>query len=345
MSCLPDVGAVVIGRNEGKRLGDSLAALRGKVAHVVYADSSSTDGSRELAREQGAQVAHLETGPYTPSRGRQVGFEALIRERQQLKYVQFIDGDCILDPDWLGKAHAFLEAHPEAAAVFGRRREERCGQSLFSRVIDVDWDHPAGEAANFGGDALVRIEALEKAGGWSINTINAEDIDLSFRIRALGGKIVRLPDAMTLHDIRMTRFSEYWRRGVRSGYGFAEVGLRHRRGPGKMLLRRMVSGAVYALLLPLLAAAGAIWYWPLLAIVALLYLRLFWTLAARCRRRGGSLGTAIAYGAFNLACKWANAIGSARYFLDCLRGRKAPSDHLIIYRHQGSPDRQESCAP
>ena len=339
MSHLAEVGAVVIGRNEGKRLGDSLAALRGQVAHVVYVDSSSTDGSRELARERGAQVIHLETGPYTPSRGRQVGLEELARSYPQVKYVQFIDGDCILDAAWLEKAHTFLEAHADVAAVFGRRREERCRESLFSRVIDIDWEHPSGEATNFGGDSLARVEALRQAGGWSINTINAEDIDLSFRLRERGWRIVRLAEPMTLHDIRMTRFSEYWRRGVRSGYGFAEVGLRHRRGPGKLLLRRMVSGVVYAVLLPLLGIAGAIWLWPLLVAVALLYLRLLWTLARRCRSRGGSPGTAVAYAGFNLSCKWANLIGSARYFLDCLRRKKAPSDHLIVYRHQGEPGR------
>ena len=335
MNVSPSIGAVVIGRNEGQRLGQALESLRQCVSHLVYVDSNSSDGSRELAGEKGAHVVHLTSGPYTPSRGRQIGLEELTRLQPQIQFVQFVDGDCVLYPDWLDKAHTFLEQRSDAAAVFGRRREQRYGDSLFSRIIDVDWDHPAGEATNFGGDSLVRVEALRQAGGWSINTINAEDIDLSFRIRALGWKIFRLSEAMTLHDIRMTRFSEYWRRAVRSGYGFAEVGLRYRHGPGKLLLRRMLSGVLYAVFLPLLGLIGALYFWPLLALVALLYVRMLVILARRCRRRGGSLGTALAYSGFNLVCKWANLLGSSRYFLDCLRGRKAPSDHLIVYRHPG----------
>jgi hypothetical protein len=44
----PAVGFVAIGRNEGQRLRACLRAW--PVAPVVYVDSGSTDGSRELAR-------------------------------------------------------------------------------------------------------------------------------------------------------------------------------------------------------------------------------------------------------------------------------------------------------
>jgi hypothetical protein len=97
----------------------------------------------------------------------------------------------------------------------------------------------------------------------------------------------------------------------------------------------MVSGAVYAILLPILALIGALYFWPLMLVVALLYLRMLAVLGRQCLRKGSSLSTALAYSGFNLLCKWANLLGSARYFLDCLRRKKTPSDHLIVYRHQG----------
>ena len=46
MSLAPrDLGAVVIGRNEGARLERCLDSLQGTVACIVYADSGSEDGS------------------------------------------------------------------------------------------------------------------------------------------------------------------------------------------------------------------------------------------------------------------------------------------------------------
>lgn len=328
---LDRVGAVVIGRNEGERLKRSLSALCGKVREVVYADSNSTDGSREAARAIGAVVVHLKEGPFTPSRGRQSGFDALVEMRPDLDYVQFLDGDCVLDAAWLAKATAFLDSRPDVAAVFGRRREERLAATLYNRLIDLDWEHPPGEVVNFGGDVLVRAAAVRAAGGWSAATINAEDIDLSYRVRLHGGSIVRLADEMTLHDVRMTRFSEYWRRAVRAGYGYAEVGLRYARGPGRALLRRLASAFLYVVMLPLLLIAGLTGHSAFAAVAAFLYGRVVWVMARACRRKGATWRTALAYAFLNLACKAASLVGALRYFADRLSGRRVPRSELVTY--------------
>jgi cellulose synthase/poly-beta-1,6-N-acetylglucosamine synthase-like glycosyltransferase len=243
-SSSPRIGGVVIGRNEGARLGRALEAAVQAFDVTVYVDSNSSDDSRALAAEKGALVVHLSSGPFTPSRGRQTGLEKLARDYPDLDYVHFIDGDCILRPDWIGAAVSFLESHPAVGAVFGRRREEDLTK-FYNRLMDVDWNHPAGEVTNFGGDCLVRFQAILDAGGWSSNTINAEDIDVSLRMREKRWLIQRLGVEMALHDARMTHFGEYWRRSVRAGYGYLEVGLRFRHGPGRFLLRRAASSAFY----------------------------------------------------------------------------------------------------
>lgn len=327
------VGAVVIGRNEGERLVRSLQALSGRTCATVYADSNSSDGSRDAAQRMGAAVVHLAEGPCTPSRGREAGFRRLVEVHPAVEYVQFLDGDCILDARWLDKAIAVLDARPDVVAVFGRRREERCADSLYSRLIDLDWDHAPGEVANFGGDALVRVSAVQRAGGWSAHTINAEDIDLSYRMRRDGGRILRLSDPMTSHDVRMTRFSEYWRRAVRAGYGYAEVGLRHVRGPGRELLRRLASSALYVLVLPAMLLAAAFSASGLLAaVVGLLYLRVLGVMTAACLRKGAALPTALAYAALNLACKAASLVGALRYLADRASGNRVPRSELVVYR-------------
>ncbi len=326
------VAGVVIGKNEGERLLRGLAIATRSFALTVYADSNSTDGSREAAAARGATVLHFTEAPFTPSRGRQEGLEAVVRLRPDLPLVHFIDGDCLLQPGWVEEAVRYLDAHPDVAAVFGRRREERVRESFYSRLMDVDWDHPPGEVSNFGGDVLVRTRAIVDAGGWSASTINAEDIDVSFRIREKGWKIVRLGSEMTSHDARMTRFGEYFRRSLRAGYGYLEVGFRYRKGPGKLLLKRARSSAIYVLVLPLIAVGLGLVYWPLALLVLFSYLRVLFTMTRWARRRGARLPTAVAYAALNLVCKAASFWGSVRYLLDRLQRRGRPRDDLIVYR-------------
>jgi glycosyltransferase involved in cell wall biosynthesis len=327
----PRVGGVVIGKNEGPRLVRALEAVVGQFATTVYVDSNSTDGSREAAEQTGAVVVHLTSGPYTPSRGRQTGLEELLRRNSAIEYVQFIDGDCLLQPGWLETAIAYLDQHAKVGAVFGRRREEKL-ENFYSRLMDVDWNHPPGEVPNFGGDTLVRTGAITEAGGWSPTTINAEDIDVSFRIREKGWTIVRLAAEMTLHDARMTRFGEYWRRSVRAGYGYVEVGLRYRHGPGKMLLRRAASSGFYVLVLPSVALAGALTFWPVVLVPAALYTRVFVGMTRFARKRGATLGTSMAYAGLNIVCKAASFAGALQSLADKFQGRGTPRDDLIVYR-------------
>lgn len=327
----PRVGGVVIGRNEGARLGRSLEAAVRDFDVTVYVDSDSSDGSRELAAQKGAIVLHMKTGPFTPSRGRQTGLEELARNHAELEFVHFVDGDCVLQPNWLAVGLEFLEKNPQVGAVFGRRREEDLSR-FYNRLMDVDWNHPSGVVMNFGGESLARLKAVLEAGGWASGTINAEDIDLSLRMREKGWLIQRLDEEMGLHDARMTRFGEYWRRSVRAGYGYLEVGLRYRHGPGRFLLNRVVSSGLYGGALPIVTVAGAFLFWPAAAASGLLYLRVFTKMTRFALQREASPGTALGYAALNLVCKTANLVGSTRCLLDFLQGRGRPRDDLIVYR-------------
>ena len=106
MTAHPDIGAVVIGRNEGARLIACLDALAGQVARVVYVDSGSTDGSVQAARERGAVIVDLDLSqPFTAARARNAGLAAL---GDDLALVQFVDGDCVIQPGWLDTARRFL---------------------------------------------------------------------------------------------------------------------------------------------------------------------------------------------------------------------------------------------
>jgi len=166
------IAAIVIGRNEGARLIACLDALAGQVAPIIYVDSGSSDGSVEAAKARGAQVIALDmTQPFTAARARNAGIAALPPDA---RFVQFLDGDCVMQAGWLETAQTHLENHPQVAVVCGRRREMAPEASVYNRLIDAEWDTPIGEARACGGDALMRVAPLRavggyiKSGGWTL---------------------------------------------------------------------------------------------------------------------------------------------------------------------------------
>lgn len=252
----PSLGAVVIGRNEGERLTRCLRSMAPGVERIVYVDSGSSDGSVEVARELGADVVELEMDrPFTMARGRNAGFERMTERHPEVRFVQFVDGDCELRPDWMPIAGRFLETHSDVGAVCGRRRERFPEASVYNRLIDVEWGRaPIGDVAACGGDAMIRAEALRQVGGFDPVMIAGEEAELCCRLRLRGWRVVRLDAEMTLHDAAMRSFGQWWRRAVRGGHAFAEGAQRQGATALRHNVRELRSVAFWGLLLPLVVA-------------------------------------------------------------------------------------------
>lgn len=257
----PELGVVAIGRNEGERLRRCLESVRQQCAHVVYVDSGSTDGSVALARGLGVEVVELDMSiPFSAARARNEGWRRLRALRPGLEFVQFVDGDCELFPDWLGTALRTLRERREVAVVCGRRRERFRDATLYNRLCDIEWNSPIGEASACGGDSLMRFSAIEPLGGFDPSLICGEEPDLCRRLREKGHKILRIDADMTLHDAAMTRFGQWWRRSVRTGFAAGEALALHGRGAPEVEIRAIRGVLVWAAAFPALvalAAAGA----------------------------------------------------------------------------------------
>jgi cellulose synthase/poly-beta-1,6-N-acetylglucosamine synthase-like glycosyltransferase len=217
------IGIVAIGRNEGERLRRCLRSIPDGTP-VVYVDSASTDDSVAFAEQRGAKVLQLDVSqPFTAARARSEGLTKLLTYFRGLDYVQFVDGDCELENGWLEIAQRFLDANPKVATVCGRRRERRPEASFYNRLCDEEWNTPPGPAAACGGDALLRTSALREVGGFNPTIVAGEEPELCWRLQEAGWSIWRLDAPMTIHDADMFQFSQWWRRALRSGYGYAQV--------------------------------------------------------------------------------------------------------------------------
>lgn len=236
------VGLVAIGRNEGERLRRCLQSAVSQVIKVVYVDSGSTDSSREVARMLGADVVELDLQtPFTAARARNEGYCRLRALMPSITHVQFVDGDCELDERWIERATAFSAEHPDAAAICGRRRERFPSASVYNYLCDVEWNTPIGKADACGGDALMRVDALEQVGGYDASLIAGEEPELCARLRLLGWEIWRIDQEMTWHDAAMHRAGQWWQRARRAGHAYAEVNHRHGGAPLRLWTREVRS--------------------------------------------------------------------------------------------------------
>lgn len=310
-----EIGIVAIGRNEGARLEPCLKSLLSHSTRVIYADSASSDGSADVARRLGVEVVELSADiPLSAAAGRAAGYAALRSRYPNVEFVQFVDGDCLLDPAWLGSGATFLNARINVGVVCGRRREADPEASLYNAMADAEWDTPIGQSRACGGDALYRVAAYEQAGGFRSDLLAGEEPELCTRLTNCGWEIWRIDVPMTEHDARMLHFSQWWRRSQRGGYGYAQVWDVTRTLYG----RQVLSALAWAVGMPLLFVVAASFFaspW-ILAGIPSLYLvqttRIHFGFSDKRPRR-------LARAALTLLAKVPETLGALRYLARAAR--------------------------
>jgi N-acetylglucosaminyl-diphospho-decaprenol L-rhamnosyltransferase len=131
-------------------------------------------------------------------------------------YLIFLNPDAFPAPDWMARLFETAERHPDAAAI-GSTQVRADAEHVFDGTGDVL--HVSGLAyrSNFGrprtalpplGETfsacaaamLVRRAAFEAIGGFDVRYFCFfEDVDLGFRLRLNGGRILQSPDAIVAH--------------------------------------------------------------------------------------------------------------------------------------------------
>jgi hypothetical protein len=257
--------------------------------------------------------------------------------------VQFVDGDCEVDPEWIRTGLEAIGQRADVAAVCGFRRERCPAASVYNQLADLEWRGAVGEISACGGDAMYRTEVLERAGGFNAAMIAGEEPELCVRLRREGWKILRVDAPMTLHDAALTRFGQWWQRSVRSGHASAEGMALHGASPERHKVKETLSAVAYGLVLPLagLVSAGGvaaalvvplpIVVVPAAALTALtlIYGRLAMSIYRHRRGLGDSPKLSMIYGGFCVLGKVPESLGVLKYAYNRLRGRRSG---LIEYK-------------
>ncbi len=333
-------GVVIIGRNEGDRLRKALERLRECGLHAVYVDSASTDESVACAQSLGFTVVTLDRSrPFSAARGRNAGFKRLMEIHPSLKYVQFIDGDCILDRQWIEKAEKFLDSNPVAGVVCGLRREIHPLRNIYHWITNVEWLGPPGQTTATGGDICARTSVFSAVGGFSEVFSCGEEADLCERITSLGHAIFRLEEIMTKHDIALAGLTPFLRRHYRGGYAVGLGALYYGQKLRHQFRKQFLKTVFWALILPLLCLFAHplfILLYPLHVLkVALHFQR---EKGPQFERLGEPLPSyrALQYGLIVLGIKFFELGGMIRAFIDHRCGfnkdRSRASSRLIEYK-------------
>ena len=314
-----DIAVVVIGRNEGERLGRTLVSLRGLPA--IYVDSGSSDGSPDRARAAGIAVIELDPAEgFSAARGRNAGLARMTAD-SAIAYIQMLDGDSVLAPGWAEAGAAALDGDPGLGAVFGTLREADPDASAYAWLSDVEWAVPPGPAALFSGNVMLRADAVRGTGQYRAGMIAGEDPEYAIRMRAAGWRFLCLDQPMATHQGDIGDARAWWRRTVRAGHAFAALNALHPGSPLHDFARSRARILFWGGLVPLIALAGLVlaivvdgrWIASSVAAVALTAAQ-FLRVTLRERRRHGwrrafLLALALAIG------KYAEMVGLIRFHL------------------------------
>lgn len=332
MTALRRIAAVVIGRNEGSRLGPSLSSVQAAGIPIVYADSASSDGSVAVAHGVDVPVVELsDNAPLSAGRGRNEGLAEALRRWPDTEFVMFLDGDCVLDRAFPSAAVETFAQHPECAIVTGHLAERAPEASIYNRLCAIEWRSPAGRIENMnalGGIMAVRVSAFREVNGFNLKAIAGEEPDLGVRVALAGHSIIKIDRQMATHDAEMTSFRQWWIRAVRGGHALAHRYASHGRTRFRDGRRELLSDLFWGLALPLTALTLL---WPTRGF-SLLLLGGYGVLYSRVRRRylrqGLGDGDAKLASRFILYSKFAHVVGIAKYAVGRLRG----SYRIIEYK-------------
>ncbi len=183
---------------------DSLSVQDHSSYEVIVVDDGSTDGTYKICESYpDVRVISVKNGG--PSKARNIGVKMA-----QGEIVAFTDGDCIADRQWLKELEkAFI--HSEVAGAGGNQKSPH-DETDFGKLVQVIFEALGIvtyyiQAANRMGEtehnpscnSAYRKRALEEAGGFDETLWPGEDVDLDFKIRQRGYKLIYNPEALVRH--------------------------------------------------------------------------------------------------------------------------------------------------
>lgn len=174
---------------------------------LLVVDDGSTDGTAEWAEELADQVVRVPDGPRGPGFARNLG-----AKHARGEVLVLVDADVCVRPDTLRRFRDHFDRAADVGAVFGAYDDRPTSpgflsqyRNLYHRYVHLQG---AGETETFwAGCGAVRRELFLSLGGFDIEAYprpQIEDIELGYRIRDAGHRIILDPAIEATHLKRWT---------------------------------------------------------------------------------------------------------------------------------------------
>lgn len=168
----------------------ALAALDPAPVEVVAVVDGAAPEVVELVASTGAWVVPLPRQG-GPARARNVGAARAVGD-----VLLFVDADVEVSPDLVGRAAAYLAAHPHVDAVIGSYDDTPSAPNFLSQYKNLlnHYVHQCARTEGYtfwGACGAVRRRVFDDLGGFdeSYREPSVEDIELGYRLRAAGHRI------------------------------------------------------------------------------------------------------------------------------------------------------------
>jgi glycosyltransferase involved in cell wall biosynthesis len=179
-----------------------LIAMRdaGEIDEIIVVDDVSPDDTAAVARQLGADVLVM------PKNGGPGAARNLAATVAKGDILWLVDSDVIAHEGG-GKIIRAAFAEPGVAAVFGSYDSTPAGTPWFSRYKNLTHrfyhQHANREATTFwAGCGAISADMYRRVGGFDVETYKVpsiEDIELGYRIKHAGGRILVLPELQGKH--------------------------------------------------------------------------------------------------------------------------------------------------
>ncbi len=217
----PDLSIIILNYNTKELLTNCLNSLK-KVSdevnfEVIVSDNSSTDGSPEMIKKKFPWVKYIEGENISFSNGNNRAKDIASGE-----FILFLNSDTLVHEDTLTKTVEYLKENKEVGAlscklvlVDGRLDKDArrrfptpwiSFKRLFLKRTKEYWYEDVNENTTHEVDSvegaflLTRKSILDKVGWWDEKYLfDGEDIDLCFRIKKLGYKVIYFPEVYITH--------------------------------------------------------------------------------------------------------------------------------------------------
>ena len=170
---------------------------------IIFVNNNSTDGSSFILKKYIDKIVILDEPKQGASAARNMGIK-----NARYDIIAFTDADCAADKGWLKNITASLLKEKSIGAVGGRilskipcNSVERYGERIHDCQKAIEFFKPPYlNTANM----AVYKDLLLKIGMFNENFLRGQDVELSFRLSAMGCRFRYEPQAVVFHQNQKT---------------------------------------------------------------------------------------------------------------------------------------------